>query len=38
MQLSNFTDFLAAAPAPPEAHRQQFVLAVAELPQPVGDA
>jgi hypothetical protein len=33
MQLSNFSDFLAAARAQPEAQRLLFVFAVAELPQ-----
>ena len=33
MQLSNFSDFLAAARAQPPAQRLLFVFAVAELPQ-----
>jgi hypothetical protein len=33
MQLADFTDFLAAARAQPEAQRLLFVFAVAELPQ-----
>jgi hypothetical protein len=33
MQRSNFSDFLAAARARPEAQRLLFVFAVAELPQ-----
>ncbi|MCS0630424.1 ribonucleotide reductase subunit alpha [Telluria mixta] len=33
MQLSNFSDFLTAARAQPEAQRLLFVFAVAELPQ-----